>query len=31
MAKRIIRTDTAPVNAAYSQAVVSNGLVFVSG
>jgi len=31
MPKRIIRTDSAPVNAAYSQAVISNGLVFVSG
>lgn len=31
MPKRIIRTDAAPLNAAYSQAVVSNGLVFVSG
>jgi 2-iminobutanoate/2-iminopropanoate deaminase len=31
MPKRIIRTDAAPLNAAYSQAVASNGLVFVSG
>jgi 2-iminobutanoate/2-iminopropanoate deaminase len=31
MPKRIIHTDAAPSNAAYSQAVVSNGLVFVSG
>jgi 2-iminobutanoate/2-iminopropanoate deaminase len=31
MPKRIIRTEDAPNNAAYSQAVVSNGLVFVSG
>ena len=31
MPKRIIRTDAAPLNATYSQAVVSNGLVFVSG
>ena len=31
MAKTIIKTDKAPVSPAYSQAVVSNGLVFVSG
>ena len=31
MAKAIIKTDKAPVSPAYSQAVVSNGLVFVSG
>lgn len=31
MPKRIVRTDAAPNNTAYSQAVVSNGLVFVSG
>ena len=31
MPKRIIRTEAAPLNPAYSQAVVSNGLVFVSG
>src|SRR4029078_4425340 len=31
MPKRIIRPAPAPVNAASSQAVVSNGLVFVSG
>lgn len=31
MPKRIVRTDTAPNNPAYSQAVVSHGLVFVSG
>jgi len=29
--RRIIKTDAAPTNAAYSQAIVSNGLVFVSG
>lgn len=31
MAKVIVRTDKAPVSPAYSQAVKSNGLVFVSG
>ena len=31
MTKRIIVTDAAPKSPAYSQAVVSNGLVFVSG
>ena len=31
MARIIITTDKAPVSAAYSQAVKSNGLVFVSG
>lgn len=31
MPKRIVRTDAAPNNPAYSQAVISNGLVFVSG
>lgn len=31
MTQRVIRTDAAPVNPNYSQAVVAGGLVFVSG
>ena len=31
MARRVIRTDGAPVNPNYSQAVSAGGLVFVSG
>jgi 2-iminobutanoate/2-iminopropanoate deaminase len=31
MTKRIIKTDAAPTSPAYSQAVVSSGLVFIAG
>ena len=31
MTKRIVQTDNAPRSPAYSQAIISNGFVFVSG